>query len=328
MTDDQSVFAMLASRLGMMRLRQRLSIQVDHATKFYGGLGLARLHPENSEAFNHLVEMALKAGGLHARARANCLNYAVTRLEAFLPRLPESFDGFSILHLTDLHGDGIPDQGTRLVEIIESLDFDICLMTGDFRFLTWGDYHPALESTAPIARASRRRYPPLAILGNHDFIEMVPGLERLGLTVLLNESWSISRNGQSLWFMGVDDPHFYGTHDLEKAGLGIPAAACRVLLCHSPELFSRASEEDVDLFLCGHTHGGQICLPGGAPIMTNAACPRHMAAGPWRSGKMLGYTSRGSGASGCAARLFCPPELVLITLRTTRENSSLRINQP
>jgi len=324
----QTLFSDLAARLGMMCLRDRLSVQVDHASKLYGGMGLSRLHPENSEAFSHLVEMTLKASGLYGRAQDNCLNYSLTRFEARLPRLPEAFDGFTILHLTDLHSDGIPDRGRRLVEIIEGLRFDICLITGDFRFLTWGDYHPALESSASIVKACRRRHNPLAVLGNHDFIEMTPGLEELGLRVLLNESASIGKGGQNLWFLGVDDPHLYGTHDLERAASGVPAKACRILLCHSPELYKQASEADVDLFLCGHTHGGQICLPGGLPIMTNAACPRALAAGSWRYGGMVGYTSRGTGASGCKARFFCPPEIVLVTLRASRGEPRIVMNAP
>lgn len=325
---DQRLYSGLASRLGMMRLRDRLTVQVEHATKLYGGMGLSRLHPENSEAFSNLVEAALKLSGLYSRARANCLNYSVTSLEARLARLPAAFDGFTMLHLTDIHGDGIPDGGERLVKIIEGLDFDICVMTGDFRFLTWGDHRPALESVRPVAKASRRRHAPLAVLGNHDFVEMAPGLEEMGVKVLLNECSGVSRGGETLWFMGVDDPHFYGTHDLGRAAVGIPSKSCRVLLCHSPELYAEASGAGVDLFLCGHTHGGQICLPGGTPLMTNAACPREMAAGRWSHGEMLGYTSRGTGSSGCPARFFCPPELALITLRAASGKPGLVFVQP
>jgi len=78
-----------------------------------------------------------------------------------------------------------------------------------------------------------------------------------------------------------------------------------------------ASLDRFDLHLSGHTHGGQICLPGGIPLIRNGNCPKEMIAGAWRYGKMHGYTSRGTGCCGVAARFFCPPEITVHTLRRT-----------
>ena len=90
-----------------------------------------------------------------------------------------------------------------------------------------------------------------------------------------------------------------------------------ILLSHSPETHREAAALGYDLQLSGHTHGGQICLPGGIPILHNApGCRRELIAGPWREGSMLGYTSRGAGAAGVAARFFCPPEITIHTLRS------------
>jgi predicted MPP superfamily phosphohydrolase len=162
----------------------------------------------------------------------------------------------------------------------------------------------------------------LGILGNHDFLEIVPTLERLGLRMLLNERVSIVRGSAEIVVAGVDDPHFYGTHDLARAlGSVGKDRSFTVLLAHSPEIVADAEKMGVGLYLCGHTHGGQICLPGGLPIIANASCGFRFNSGAWSSGRMRGYTSRGTGFSTAAARFFCPPEIALHTL--TRSLSDL-----
>ena len=157
-----------------------------------------------------------------------------------------------------------------------------------------------------------------AILGNHDFLEKVALLEEAGLPFLLNESTPIERGSSRLWICGIDDPHFFRTHDLAAAHAGIPEGETSILLSHSPETYREASEFGYDLHLSGHTHGGQICAPGGIPIYRNApGCRRKHLAGSWREGKMIGYTSRGTGSAGVAARFHCPPEITLHILHSS-----------
>jgi hypothetical protein len=91
--------------------------------------------------------------------------------------------------------------------------------------------------------------------------------------------------------------------------------AFRIVVCHSPEMYEMAAGAGCSLYLGGHTHGGQVCLPGGVAIVTCATIPRRMLKGRWRWGDMAGYTSRGSGASGVAVRFFCRPEITVVTLR-------------
>ena len=93
-------------------------------------------------------------------------------------------------------------------------------------------------------------------------------------------------NGQRIFLAGVDDPHFYRADDIEKAASQIPSDAFAILLAHTPEVYDRAMSARFDLMLCGHTHGGQLCLPGGIPIKLEAALPRFMGAGPWRHGRI------------------------------------------
>ena len=95
----------------------------------------------------------------------------------------------------------------------------------------------------------------------------------------------------------------------------IPADATSILLAHSPEIFRHAAYAGFDLMLSGHTHAGQICLPGGRPLMCNARCPRYVCAGAWRFEQLQGYTSAGSGVSVVDVRFNCPPEVTLHVLR-------------
>jgi len=124
--------------------------------------------------------------------------------------------------------------------------------------------------------------PVYGVLGNHDSIRMVPSIEAMGICMLFNECEPIVRDGQRIFLAGVDDPHFYRADDIEKAASQVPADAFSILLAHTPEVYDRAMSARFDLMLCGHTHGGQLCLPGGIPIKLEAALPRFMGAGPWR----------------------------------------------
>jgi len=91
----------------------------------------------------------------------------------------------------------------------------------------------------------------------------------------------------------------------------VPEKEVRILLSHTPETYAEAEDAGVDYIICGHTHGGQVCLPGGIPIITNAKCPRSFCSGSWEYRKMLGYTSRATGSSGLSVRFNCPPEITI-----------------
>jgi hypothetical protein len=150
-----------------------------------------------------------------------------------------------------------------------------------------------------------------AILGNHDAIEMVPTLETGGIRILLNEHVMLESGGEKMVLAGVDDPHYYETDNLEKAFEGAPLNHFKLLLAHSPEICRKAAFAGVDLYLCGHTHAGQICLPGGHPLLTNCKCPRECHSGLWHFEEMIGYTSRGAGTSSVNVRFNCPPEITV-----------------
>jgi predicted MPP superfamily phosphohydrolase len=144
---------------------------------------------------------------------------------------------------------------------------------------------------------------------------MVPGLENMGIRVLLNECETIVRGDQQIYLAGIDDAHFFRVDNIEKAALPIPNGSFSILLSHTPEVYRQAAHANFDLMLSGHTHGGQICLPGSIPITLEAVLPRKMGSGPWQYHDMTGYTSVGAGSSVIPVRLNCPPEITLHHLR-------------
>ncbi|RMH35243.1 MAG: metallophosphoesterase [Nitrospirae bacterium] len=311
---DAAQFSRFLDRLGPDHLSKRLYLQTLHTAVKFGARGL-HVYIENFDAVAPYLKALLKISGLWGRAVRNSTNYEVVEHTVPLARLPRAFHGFRILHLSDLHIEGIVDQGQQLRAVLSTLDYDLCVFTGDFRFLTYGDYHHTLAHMAELVKAIHCPEGMIGILGNHDFLEMVPGLEALGIRMLLNESTALSRGGDTLWVVGVDDTHWYEGDDLDRALKGIPPDAPKILLAHSPELIPEAASAQIDYYLSGHSHGGQLCLPGGIPLKTGSWCARRFVKGAWESGTVKGYTSRGVGCSLLPVRLFCHPEIVIHTLQ-------------
>ena len=150
----------------------------------------------------------------------------------------------------------------RLAELLATLSYDICVITGDFRAETFGPSKPRWPpspTAAPSGPCFRRT-------GEPDSIRMVPSLEKMGIRMLINEGDTIERGGQRIHIAGVDDAHFYRADNVEKAAAQIPHDAFSILLSHTPEIYRQAAHAGFNLLLSGHTHGGQICLPGGIPL--------------------------------------------------------------
>lgn len=312
---DTPEYDVLEKRVGRLHLRQRLGIETDHETQIFGQ-GLNFFHIENWYSIHSIIRLVLRLTGLHERGRRNALDVRVRHNSIGIEGLPGSFDGFTILHLSDLHVDMNPDTPQAIIDCVDSLEYDICVLTGDFRALTYGSNDSTVAGMRTIC--SRLRQPVYAVLGNHDSIRMVPALEDMGIRMLMNESVIIERGDASIHLAGIDDPHYFRADNLEKAYQDIPAEAVSVLLSHSPEIYQHAAHAGFDVMLCGHTHGGQICLPGGTPLMCNARCPRELCAGAWRYQGMAGYTSAGAGTSIVDVRLNCLPEATLHRLRPTQ----------
>ncbi len=228
-------------------------------------------------------------------------------------KLPPAFDGFQILHLSDLHVDTNEEAVSRVIELIPDLHYDICVLTGDYRGATSGPYQATLNGMERLQRALRG--PIYAVLGNHDSILMVPGLETFGFCVLLNEAVQIIRADQRIHIVGIDDAHYFRADNIEKATSNVPALEFSILLSHTPEVYHQAAHAGFDVMLSGHTHGGQICLPGSIPITLDAVLPRRLGSSAWSYHEMQGYTSVGAGTSIVPIRLNCLPEITVHELR-------------
>ncbi|HYA37224.1 MAG TPA: metallophosphoesterase [Candidatus Methylomirabilis sp.] len=309
---NQTIDDYLTKRIGRVHLRQRLGLEAEYEAKVFRK-GTHFFHLENWYSVHSLIRNSLRLVGLHGRGRRNTLRLRLREHEVTLPGLPAAFDGYTLLHISDPHVDMNREIVHALIEHVRAVDYDLCVLTGDYRYRTFGPFEPALEAMARLR--GHLKDPVYAVLGNHDTIRMVPGLETMGIRVLLNESVALERNGAAIYLAGIDDAHYFQVDNIEKAAHDIPHEAISILLSHTPEAYRNAAHAGFRAMLCGHTHGGQICLPGGIPIITDADCPRAFAAGPWKYHNLLGYTSVGAGASIVDVRLNCPPEVTLHRLR-------------
>jgi uncharacterized protein len=308
----EDILAKLEQRLGRLHARQRLGIETDHEAQIFGQ-GLTYFHLENWYSARSIIRNTLKLTGLYWRARRNAERIVVTRNDVACKDLPALFDGFIILHISDMHVDMNEVAMRRLSELVGEMRYDLCVLTGDYRGETFGAFEAALDGVGRVR--SHLRGPIYGVLGNHDTIQMVPGLEAMGIRMLLNECEVIARGDQRIHLAGIDDAHFYRMDNIEKAALQIPHGEFSILLSHTPEIYRQAAHANFNLMLSGHTHGGQICLPGSIPITLGAALPRRMGVGRWQHNNMIGYTSVGAGSSVVPARLNCPPEVTLHRLR-------------
>jgi len=302
----------LIERIGADHVARRLAVEDKRETQLIGQ-GTLLFNVENWSLAPWLVETSLKLAGLHGRARRNADQVEVRRNLVTSTRLPAAFDGFSILQLSDLHTDISLGAMRHLMDIVRYIDCDICVLTGDYRGKTFGPFEQSLALMRDVCARIKR--PLYGVLGNHDSIRMTPALEAMGIRMLFNEQEPIARDGATIHLAGIDDAHFYRTDDIPRAATAIPRDAFSILLAHTPESYREAAAAGFDLMLSGHTHGGQLCLPGGIAIKLEARLPRRMGRGAWRFGELAGYTSTGAGTSLAPVRLNCPAEITLHTLR-------------
>jgi predicted MPP superfamily phosphohydrolase len=268
-------------------------------------------------SFSGLLELfghALAFTPWHARGVRNALDLELTRLELKITGLPAAFDGYRILHVSDSHLDILPAIADVAARLLNGVEVDLLALTGDVH---GRERHPLSLSVEPLKRVlagvtvrDRR----LAILGNHDPVEMVDALEAMDFEVLVNRTTALSRSGAVVHVTGLDDVHnFYSP--AARAALDQRFDGCRIALVHSGEMADHAAAAGCTLYLCGHTHGGQICLPGGRAVFTQLARCRYAVLGVWREGAMVGYTSPGLGVSRPTVRFNSRGGAAVITLR-------------
>jgi len=242
---------------------------------------------------------------------------ATSRATYGIANLPADLDGLRVAHLSDFHaGPATPLWFIRrAVEQANALAPDLIVLTGDY--VDEEDSSPdecagALgELTAPLGV--------YAVTGNHDYrvgADAVAGaLSQTGITVLRNANVALGQGERRLWLAGLEETA--GHHeDFLATFEGIPEDDPVVLLSHSPDVLPRAAALGVDLVLAGHTHGGQVCIPGvGAPHAPLRISSKYVA-GPNRIGRTRIYVSRGVGMTCLPIRFGCPPEIGLLTLQS------------
>ena len=243
----------------------------------------------------------------------------VTQHEARFKTLPEEFNGLVVAHLSDLHISRYGIRERRVLTLLAEAKPDVVVVTGDF----------TLEGSDPAAiqrflRDLRDLHPPFgiwAVLGNHDHwyppAENYAAVRQLfkdaGVALLVNQWGRLGKGRDTLSLIGVDDP-FSGYADLAVALKGTQRTPFAILLTHSPQIFIKADLMKFDLVLAGHTHGGQIRLPGIGALWLPAGSEDYESG--WFYGQSAQmYVTRGVGTSILPFRLFCRPEIALITLK-------------
>jgi hypothetical protein len=257
--------------------------------------------------------LAVGAGAFTGSAVYGCAwarhRIEVTRTELGVSGLPEALDGLSIALLTDFHCSATVRSGdiARAVQLANDAHPDLVILGGDYVTLADRDY---IDEAGDLVGAVRGRHGAYAVLGNHDGDrDMTTALERRSIDVLRDDRTSLRVNGERLDLVGIR----YWTRRTAEIGRLLDARApATILLAHDPRRFTEAAALGVPLVLSGHTHGGQVVVPGlGAP----AARRFPVLAGAARRGQTTLFVSRGIGTVYLPVRLNCPPEVNLLTLR-------------
>jgi hypothetical protein len=239
---NEAVLNKLERRLGRLHAKLRLGIEMDHEAQIFGQ-GINFFHIENWYSIHSVIRTTLKLTGLYWRGRRNAEQIQVRHNQISMKTLPSRFNGFTLLHISDLHVDMSEGAMRRLTKLLPDLTYDVCVLTGDYRGPTFGPFDATLDGLARVR--SHLKEPVYGVLGHHDTIRMVPGLEEMGIRMLLNECEPIVRGDQAIYLAGIDDAHYYRVDNIEKAASEIPDGGlylgrCRnICRSRSPQLSSR-----------------------------------------------------------------------------------------
>lgn len=266
-----------------------------------------------------LIILALIAAAAAFLIKDSRDDLEISRYEVKSQKLPESFDGFKIVQLSDLHGAEFGEDGMGLVEKVKELEPDIIALTGDF-VTDEGD----LAAVEKLAARLVKLCPVYFISGNHEFgsglaVKVRNILERAGVKYLSNEYLTISRGEDEILLGGVEDPLAYADmlspDELAQKMNDAAPDAFKILLGHRNYWMTEYPELPVDLIFCGHAHGGLIHIPGvGGLIGTDRRLFPDFDAGEYNNGRYTLIVSRGLGNSVPIPRIFNRPEIVCVEL--------------
>ena len=294
---------------------QRERVEQQHEKAWPGGDGLL------SFVFNIRAPLAiftffLRALGIYARGVRNALDIRIVHRTFRFAGLPAAFDGYRILHITDPHFDSHAGLTKALIDTVGNHNVDLCIMTGDYRAETHGPYRQVIGDFAALTEAISADDGVVATLGNHDCAAMVPAMEALGITVLNNELIALQRGTDEIVIAGIDDVHRFATQGANDTLKAAPSCF-RIAAVHSAEIADAAAAAGFSLYLCGHSHGGQIAWPGGHPIFTGLKRLTHLSRGVWELAGMTGLTGSGAGVCGLPVRYNTRSEVSIVTLQRT-----------
>ena len=266
-----------------------------------------------------LIILALIAAAAAFLIKDSRDDLEISRYEVKSQKLPESFDGFKIVQLSDLHGAEFGEDGMELVEKVKELEPDIIALTGDF-VTDEGD----LAAVEKLAARLVKLCPVYFVSGNHEFgsglaVKVRNILERAGVKYLSNEYLTISRGEDGILLGGVEDPLAYADmlspDELAQKMNDAAPDAFKILLGHRNYWMTEYPELPVDLIFCGHAHGGLIRIPGvGGLIGTDRRLFPDFDAGQFNNGRYTLIVSRGLGNSVSIPRVFNRPEIVCVEL--------------
>lgn len=266
-----------------------------------------------------LIILALIAAAAAFLIKDSRDDLEISRYEVKSQKLPESFDGFKIVQLSDLHGAEFGEDGMGLVEKVKELEPDIIALTGDF-VTDEGD----LAAVEKLAARLTELCPVYFVSGNHEFgsglaVKVRNILERAGVKYLSNEYLTISRGEDEILLGGVEDPLAYADmlspDELAQKMNDAAPDAFKILLGHRNYWMTEYPELPVDLIFCGHAHGGLIRIPGvGGLIGTDRRLFPDFDAGEYNNGRYTLIVSRGLGNSVPIPRVFNRPEIVCVEL--------------
>jgi hypothetical protein len=248
----------------------------------------------------------------------------VTRERLAHPRGPDR--PLRLLHISDLHVEGWPPREDAVLAQAEALQPDLIVVTGDY--LNLSSIHDPAAQRNVRALLSRLEAPlgVYAISGSPvvDQTSIIGQLlSDLPLRWLQDAGVAIQYGGQTLWLMGVRNTYIEARDAaaIRRLMSQAPPDALTVLLYHTPDLMPVARDLGVDLYLCGHTHGGQLRLPLYGAIATSSKWGKRYEMGRYREGETTLYVSRGLGVEGLGApraRFLSPPEIIFWEIGSTR----------
>ena len=243
--------------------------------------------------------------------------------------VPQNFHGFRIVQVSDLHNAEFGEGNSKLLELLSRTDPDIIVLTGDLI----DSRNTDIEIALAFAREAMKIAPVYFVSGNHEarvseYEDLKMGLAEAGVIVLENQKVEITRDGEAITLMGIDDPSFQESYlfgDAESVAkqaiemLQSESDGYTVLLSHRPELFELYVKTGMDLVFSGHAHGGQFRLPflGGLAAPNQGFFPEYDA-GLFSEGITNMIVSRGVGNSIIPIRFNNRPEIVLVTLRNMK----------